>query len=290
MKNHYSIFPIDQMAQVLGVSRSGYYDFIKETIGKRDLENEVLLKRIREIWKASFHTYGSPRIHATLLDEGFSCSRVRVAKLMKKNGIQAKMYKKFKKTTQASCRPFHRGTDLLQQNFSVSEPNKVWVADISYIAVAQGWCYLAIVLDLFSRKVVGMALQETMKTDLILEALQRALCHRKPSKGLIHHSDLGGQYTSKDLYKLSQIHGIRLSHGKTGVSYDNAVMESFFHTLKTEWVYFKKYHTAEEAKLDIFTYIFTFYNRQRRHSTLNYQSPQQWENRFKQQSVSVLTV
>lgn len=207
---------------------------------------------------------------------------------MKAHKIQAKMYKKFKKTTIQSDKPYHRGKDLVQQNFTAKAPNSVWVADISYIAVNNKWVYLSIVLDLFSRKVVGMAIEETRGAELVIKALNAAITLRKPAVGLIHHSDLGGQFTSHALYKTTKNHGIILSHGKTGVSYDNAAMESFFHTLKTELVYFRRYQTLEEAKLDIFNYIYTFYNQKRRHSTLQYKTPNQWEQNYAQiKNVSV---
>lgn len=176
----------------------------------------------------------------------------------------------------------------MRQNFFASVPNSIWVADISYIAVNNKWAYLAIILDLFSRKVVGMALEEKMGAELVIKALSSASIERKPCKGLIHHSDLGTQFTSHAFYKAAKKYGIILSHGKTGVSYDNAAMESFFHTLKTELVYFRKYQTLEEARLDIFNYIYTFYNQKRRHSTLKYNTPNQWERNFKHlQTVSV---
>jgi putative transposase len=282
MKKQSAYFNVDQMAKVLGVSKSGYYDFINRSPSKRAIYNEKLTGKIRTIFAESYDTYGSPRVHAELLEQGYNCSRPRVARLMQTHKIQAKMYKKFKKTTLQSDKPYHRGEDLVQQNFTAPVPNSVWVADISYIAVNNKWVYLSIVLDLFSRKVVDMALEETMKSELVIKALNAATYMRKPAKGLIHHSDLGGQFTSRALYKTAKKHGIILSHGKTGVSYDNAAMESFFHTLKTELVYFRKYQTLEEAKLDIFNYIYTFYNQKRRHSTLQYKTPNQWEQNFKQ--------
>ena len=291
MKELSSDFCVDQMARVLGVSRSGYYDFIKRAPSLTGVERENLLAKIKIVFNASHETYGSPRIHAELRSEGIFCSRRRVAKIMKTHKLQAKMYRKFKKTTQPAQKPYYRGQDLVKQYFSTSQPNKVWVTDITYLRVQKKWVYLAVILDLYSRKVVGMALKDHMRTSLILEALTSALVLRKPPSGLIHHSDLGGQYTSQALVQLSQRHGIRLSHGKTGCAYDNAAMESFFHTLKTELVYFKTYQTLEEAKMDIFAYIYTFYNQKRRHSTLQYQTPNQWEhNNNQHQSVSVLSV
>ncbi len=277
MRNHKSFFSLEQMAHILGVSRSGYYDFIKRLPSARELENEKLIKKIKTIFEESFETYGSPRIHAELLEERVPCSRRKVARLMKQNNLQAKMYKKFVKTTKRSKKSFYPTQDLVQQDFSPALPNTIWVADISFVWVSNRWAYLAIVLDLFSRKVVGMALQDTMKTSLILEALNQALLLRRPPCGLIHHSDLGSQYTSHELHKIAKKYGIKLSHGKTGSAYDNAVMESFFHTLKTELIYFKNYQSLEEAKIDIFKYIFTFYNNKRRHSTLNYKNPNQYE-------------
>ena len=277
MKVHNETFSVDQMAKVLGVSRSGYYDFLKRPKSCRSVENEDLLNKIRSVFQDSYQTYGSPRIHAALQAQGIACSRPRVARLMKAQHIQAKMYKKFHKTTRPSLHPYHRGEDLVQQNFSAPLPNQVWATDITYIKVNKKWCYLAVIIDLYSRKVVGMALQDHMRVELILEALNAALLLRRPPTGLIHHSDLGSQYTSHDLAKKAAVHKIRLSHGKTGCAYDNAAMESFFHTLKTELVYFKSYQTLQEAKMDIFAYIFTFYNQKRKHSTLNYQSPNQYE-------------
>lgn len=201
------------------------------------------------------------------------------------------MYKKFVKTTKRSKTPFYLTQDLVQQNFSPPLPNTIWVADISLVRVSNRWAYLAIILDLFSRKVVGMALKDTMQASLILQALNQALLLRKPPCGLIHHSDLGSQYTSHELHKMAEKYGIKLSHGKTGSAYDNAVMESLFHTLKTELIYFKNYQSLEEEKIDIFNYIFTFYNNKRRHATLNYKNPNQYEIYHQQTKfISVLSV
>lgn len=288
MKNHHTLFSLDQMAKTFGVSRSGYYDYLKGKPSIRSLENEKLVDRMRVIFDHSHQTYGSPRLHAALKEEDFKDSRPRIARLMKAHDIQAKMYKRFKKTTKRSDK-YVNYPDLIQQNFYPSHPNCVWVSDITYICVNKKWSYLAVVLDLFSCKVVGMALQEHMKSDLVLQATTQALLHRRPPKGLIHHSDLGSQYTSHDLHKLATQQGINLSYGKS--AYDNAVMESFFHTLKTERTYFKTYQTLEQARLDIFAYIFTFYNSKRRHSTLKYQTPNQAEDKYyKEKFISLLSV
>lgn len=291
MKDHKDTFALDQMACLFGVSRSGYYAYVKRPPSKREVYNRELVCAIRTIFKESHETYGSPRIHVELKEKGYACSRPRVARLMKHQSIQAKMYKKFCKGKNKASIPGDHRPDLIQQNFWAPQPDRVWVADISYIAVAHTWAYLAVIMDLYSRKVVGMALQDHMRTDLICEALTQALLHRKPPKGLIHHSDRGSQYTSYDFHHVAQKYTITLSHGKTGNAYDNAAMESFFHTLKTEWVYFKRYQTLEEAKLDIFTYIHTFYNQKRRHSTLNYSTPNQWEKiYYENHAVSVSSV
>ena len=229
MKEHASVFSLDQMASILGVSRSGYYDFMRRKPSPRFFENATLLEQIKTIYKDSLNTYGSPRIHAELKERGITCSRQRVAKIMKNHNIQAKMHKKFRRTTKRSDHLNFKPQDLLKQNFNVHHPNTVWVADMTYLSVNKKWAYLAVVLDLFSRKIVGMALADHMKTDLILAALQQALTLRSPPYGLIHHSDLGSQYTSHGLQKLAKHYDIFLSYGRS--AYDNAVMESFFHTL-----------------------------------------------------------
>lgn len=282
---------MDRMATILGVSRSGYYDFVDRPRSSRSLANEAVVVKIKAIFAASGNTYGSPRIHAALIDEGLICSRQKVARLMRFHGIQAKMHKKFKKTTKPARIAYYRAQDHLQQNFQSTAPNTVWVTDITFIPIKQSWAYLAVILDLFSRKVVGMAIQDHMRTELILQALAQALLMRRPPAGLIHHSDLGGQYTSHALQSMAQDHNMILSHGKTGCAYDNAVVESFFHTLKTERTHFKAYQSLEEARLDIFDYIFAFYNTNRRHSTLNFQTPNQWEHNYRQQQfISVHSV
>lgn len=278
------------MARVLEVSSSGYYAYLKRPPSKRALENEKLGVFVKAIFADSHQTYGSPRIHAELLSQGFHCSRSRVARLMKVCGIQAITYKKYRKKIKAKEMLLHKNKDLIQRNFVVSQPDKIWVADITFIQINQQWAYLAVVLDLFSRKIVGMALNDNMKTDLILQALNQALINRKPKSGLIHHSDRGSQYTSNPMQLLAQQHGISLSYGQS--AYDNAVMESFFHTLKTERTDHKKYQSLQQASLDIFSYIFTFYNSKRRHSYLKYLSPNQFENNYTNNNkfVSLLTL
>ncbi len=275
MKNHAETFPIETMEKVLKVSRSSYY--YPQEPSQRSLENQEILKKIKEVYKESRDTYGSPRIHKELKTKGVKCSKPRVARLMRKSQICAKMTKAWRQTTKqkqgAIATPNH-----LDQNFTVDEPNKAWVSDITYVPTEEGWLYVSISLDLFSRKVVGLHMGASLETSLILKTLSQALTHRKPGPGLLHHSDRGCQYTSNDFKVFMEKHQVRLSMSATGYCYDNAVAESFFHTLKTEHTNFYKYRTREEAMNSIFEYIEVFYNRQRLHSTLGYISPVDYEN------------
>ena len=280
MKQHYHDFPIEIMATVLGVSKSGYYRFLKAKPSLQDQANQRLIEKIKMIHQSSYGTYGSPRIHAELLAMGESCSRQRVARLMKAEKIMAKMHKKFKKTTQQASKPYFVGDDLIRQEFTADQPNEAWVSDITYILTQEGWVYCAMILDLFSRKIVGLAIDSRMTAELVLRALKQALTHRKPPAGIVHHSDRGSQYTSKALKILADEYGVQLSMGRIANAYDNAVAESFFHTLKTELVHFCQYRNLQEATLSIFQYVYGFYNQKRRHSTLGYLSPAQFENEF----------
>lgn len=281
MKNHAFIFPIEKMARTLGVSRSGYYT--SQVFSKRALENQELLERIQEVHQESRCTYGSPRVHSALCRQGIKCSRPRVARLMQKAHIQAKMVKAWKRTTKqkkgAVTAPNH-----LDQKFEVAIPNKIWASDITYVPTEEGWLYVSVSLDLFSRKVVGLGMSDSLHTSLVLKTLSQAFLRRNPGEGLMHHSDKGCQYTSKDFKEFMGKHHSILSMSAAGHCYDNAVAESFFHTLKTEHTNFKRYRTREEAMNSIFEYIEVFYNRQRLHSKLGYTSPEEYENLwYKQQ-------
>ena len=277
MKEHSLEFPIEKMAKVLRVSRSEYYKFLSRRTSKREIENQKLSEKIREVHRESRKIYGSPRIHQELKKQGEKCSRKRVARLMQKEKIQAKMRTKWVVTTQPSKSPERVAPNHLDQKFIVEEPNKVWVSDITYVTTQEGWLYVAIVLDLFSRKIVGLSMGDSLHTDLIVKALKQALWNRDIKGGLMHHSDRGCQYTSTDFQELTKRHGIKLSMSAKGRCYDNAVAESFFHTLKTEHTDLCKYRIREEAKVSIFEYIEVFYNRQRMHSTLGYASPEEFE-------------
>lgn len=266
------------MAKVLQVSRSSYY--LYQEPSKRFLENQKIVTKIKEIYKESRDTYGSPRVCKALENKGIKCSRPRVARLMQKSKIRAKMTQAWKRTTRQKegsvAAPNH-----LNQNFEIDTPNKAWVSDITYIPTEEGWLYVSISLDLFSRKVVGLGMGDSLETALVVKTLDQAFLHRKPECGLMHHSDRGCQYTSNDFKALMEKHQVLLSMSGRGHCYDNAVAESFFHTLKTEHTSFYKYRTREEAMNSIFEYIEVFYNRQRLHSTLGYISPEDYESLWK---------
>lgn len=287
MQMYASEFSIERMSIVLRVSRSGYYKFIHAKQSARVQENERLYRAIKKIYDASRQTYGSPRIYSELQEAGEECSRKRVARIMKNNGIAAKMKRRFKITTRTNSQAIF-SPNLLQQDFVASKPNQRWVADLTYVATEEGWLYVAAVLDLFSRRIVGLSMGERMTSDLVISALQQAITHRQPDEGLMHHSDRGTQYTSQAFQDLLKKYCIISSMSGSGNCYDNAAMESFFHTLKTEHVYFEFYKTREQAKQSIFEYVEVFYNRKRRHSTLGYVSPMIFENQWqKQEAVSL---
>lgn len=254
-------------------------------MGMRALEDQRLLEKIKLIHVSKKGRYGSPRIHAELKAQGEHCSRKRVARLMNQNGIEAKHKRKFKATTDSQHR-FPTAPNLLEQNFMVSEPNRVWTADISYCWTAEGWIYLAVVLDLYSRKIVGWAMNKRMTRDLVINVFLMAYWARKPKAGLIHHSDKESQYASHDFQRILASFGVKQSMSGRGCCFDNAVTETFFHTLKTELMFDCVFNTREEAKAAMFEYIEIFYNRERRHSTLGYCSPVDFERYFETKKVA----
>jgi putative transposase len=284
MQTHVKTWTVEEMARSLDVSRSGYYRYCHRKKSVRQQENEKLLMVIRQIFLRSRQTYGSPRIYAELKEKGNFCSRPRVARMMKKVGLRAKTPYVFKTTTRQD-KGAVAAPNLLRQDFTTKVPNEKWVSDITYIRTKEGWLYLAVILDLFSRKVVGMTMSDTLQTSLVLEALKQALQRRSPGNNLHHHSDRGCQYTSQAFQQLLKKHNIICSMSARGYCYDNAVAESFFHTLKTECVYHERYANREEAKQNIFEWVEVFYNNQRRHSTLGYLSPAEFERRYFQQQL-----
>lgn len=269
-------FPITLLCRVLEVSCSGFYRWLQAQPSERQTTNQRLTVEIKSIHRESRGTYGSPRIHAELRARGFECGRNRVARLMAETGVTGQRPRSFQKTTD-SRHGHPRAPDLVNRNFNPSAPNQLWAADITYIATASGWTYLAVILDLFSRRVIGWAIDEHMRTELVLEALDRALNTRERAEGLVHHSDRGSQYASIKHREELERRGIRVSMGATGCAYDNAVVESFFATLKKELVYRTNWLDHRQAALAISDYILRFYNCRRRHSTLGYESPVAYE-------------
>jgi transposase InsO family protein len=233
-----------------------------------------VLERIRAIYTGHRGTYGSPRIHDALHDEGIRCGRKRVARLMRQHGIRAKTVRRFKVTTQSGPRRT-TAVDRVQRHFAVDQPNRIWCSDITYIRTRQGWVYLAVILDLHSRRVVGWELSARLTASVLTSALQRALESRSVAPGLILHSDRGSQYTCEDVQAIIDQHGVLQSLGNS--CYDNAVAESFLHTIKTEHIQFQDFRTRESVRPSLFDYIEVFYNRQRKHSTLGMKSPVQFE-------------
>jgi putative transposase len=277
VKQHCDVWPVRLQCAVLGVSASGYYAWLKRQPSKRAAANQNLLSHIRRIHWDSHKRYGSPRVHAALRAEGQRVSRRRVEKLMRINNLQAITKRKVRVTTTDSHHNFPVAPNVLDRNFGALAPNEKWLVDITYIFTAEGWLYLAAVLDLYSRKIVGWAMRDHMRVELPLTALTMAVQRQRPEPGLIHHSDRGSQYASGDYQKALTAAGMTPSMSRKGNCWDNAPMESFFHTLKTELVYHRNYATKEEAKRDLFQYIEGYYNRQRIHSAINYMTPEQME-------------
>jgi len=265
------------MAETLQLSRSGYYAGRNRPISRREEENQILVRKIKLVHQECRQVYGSPRMTAELKAQGLSCSRNRIARLMKENQIAARTKRKFKITT-ASRHKFQIAPNLLNQSFLASDRNRVWASDITYIHTREGWLYLAMVLDLHSRSVVGWAMGNHLQRDLVMDAFKQAIQRRRPEAGLIFHSDRGVQYACSDFRELIKENNAVQSMSGKGNCYDNAVSESFFKTLKTELVYFSRFSTRAEARNAIFDYIEVFYNRKRRHSTLGYLSPAEFES------------
>ncbi len=266
------------MCRVLEVSTSGYYDWRRGRANRRDREDAQLLVEIRAIHHQSRKTYGAPRIYEELRDRGTRCSRKRVARLMWQAGLRTRQKRHFRATTD-SCHTLPMSEQVLERAFRPSAPHVTWAADITYIWTEEGWLYLAVVLDLFSRRVVGWSMQATLARSLVIEALKMALRGRRPAVGLVHHSDRGSQYASHDYQALLKQYGIISSMSRTGNCWDNAPVESFFATLKKELVHQRRYRTRAEARADLCEYVEVWYNRQRRHSTLGYMTPVAYENR-----------
>ena len=274
-KAHHSVATLCRM---LDVARSGLYAFAGRGESQRTKENRALLVHLRDAHAQSRGTYGSPRLQRELRDRGFLVGRNRVARLMKLDDMKARHRRRFVRTTVVDPGLAIAG-NLLDRRFVVMEPNRFWVADITYIPTMQGWLYLAVVLDLYSRRIVGWATSATIDRQLVLAALAQAIEQRKPSPGLVHHSDQGCQYASWDYQKTLREQQIICSMSRRANCWDNAVVESFFSTLKTELVQRSTFTTHAQARSALFDYVETFYNARRRHSTLGYLSPAEFERR-----------
>ena len=276
VSNHQSEFPIFLMSRVLEVSRSGYYAWLKHPESKRDQDDKALSQEIFKIHQESFCTYGSPRVYRELKRRGKHIGEKRIVRLMRKDGLKAKTKRKFKVTTD-STHHFPVAPNLLNREFTPEEPNQKWASDITYIWTAEGWLYLAVVMDLFSRAIVGWSMSERMTRELVIDAFVMATKRRNPPSGLLHHSDRGSQYASDDYQDILAKHGAICSMSRKGNCWDNAPVESFFGTIKKEHVFHNRYLYRAQARQSIFVYIEQFYNRKRIHSALGYRTPSEME-------------
>ena len=273
-----SFFPVRVMCRVLQVSAAGYYDWLHRPPSVTEKRRESLAEAIRSIHADVKGRYGSPRMHAELKGRGHACSVNTVAKVMKSLGIQAISHRKFRVRTTDSNHEFPVARNELDQDFTATKPNEIWLSDITYIPTREGWLYLAAVEDLYSRRVVGWSMGTTLESRLVVDALHMAVAQRFPDEGLLAHSDRGSQYASEHYQRVLSQHGITCSMSRVGNCYDNAPMESFFASLKKELVHHEDYPTIEAAKASVFEYIEVFYNRVRRHSSLGYVAPAEFES------------
>lgn len=273
---HANRYPVTRLCSVMKVSRRGYYDWLGRPDSQRDLANRELLVEIKRMFYRYREVYGAPRVHQALLKQGIECGLNRVARLMRENGVIPKTVKKFRVTTD-SRKSRNPARNILDRKFEADRPNEKWVADVTYIPTREGWLFLATVLDLYSRKIVGWSMASRLLSELPQKALQSAIDSRMPAPGLIVHSDRGKEYYAGEYQQLLRTHGFICSMSRRGDCYDNAVMESFFHSLKVEDLHHRDLKTRSEARTVLFDYIEIFYNRQRLHSSIGYQSPIEFE-------------
>jgi len=278
-------FPVTQMCTTLNVSCSGFYAWRARPLAPRHQKDQRLRVEVASIYAEKRCRYGSPRIRLELRDRGYCTGRKRVARLMVEQGLRARHKRRFCTTTD-SRHGLPVAANVLKRDFKVDKPNVAWVTDITYIWTQEGWLYLAVILDLFSRRVVGWSMSMQMTRQLALDALTMGLSQRQPHRGLLHHSDRGSQYASGDYRKLLDEHGIICSMSRKANCWDNAVAESFFATLKTELVYECTWATRAEARAAIFEYLEVFYNAQRRHSSLGYLTPVAFEQHYEQKTAT----
>jgi putative transposase len=272
-------FPVAALCRVLGVTRQGYYAFVGRPPSRRAVEEAQLRERLKQLHVESRQTYGSPRMLRALRAEGIRVSKRRIERALRALELRVKLRRRFRVTTKADS-SHAAAPNVLARRFEASRPDERWVTDITYLWTQQGWCYLAVILDLFSRAVVGWAIDHTMSTALPLGALDMAIRRRKPQRGLLHHSDRGCQYTSGEYRDALAQLGVEVSMSRTGNCWDNAVAESFFATMKTELFYRRSWATTAELRSALFEYIEVFYNRKRLHSSLGYKTPAQTEEAF----------
>lgn len=277
IKQHRERFPVRDQCRVLGVSASGFYRWLDEPVGKRQRARAELGERIAKVHADSRGVYGSPRVCATLRQEGHRVCRNTVAKAMRSLGIQARTHRRFRVSTTDSAHTHAPAPNVLDRGFRVAQLNRVWLTDITYIPTGQGWLYLAGVMDLCSRRIIGWSMAEHMRAELVLDALHMALAAREPAAGLVHHSDRGVQYACEAYRGVLASRGITVSMSRAGECYDNAPKESFWGTLKRELVHLERFDTRAQARAAVFDYIECFYNRTRLHSALAYQSPASFE-------------
>lgn len=270
-------WPIAIMCKVLQVSRSGFYGWRRRPQSTQAKHRCALTVKIKAVHEQSRQTYGSPRVYRELLAQGERCCQNTVATIMAENGIKSRIKRKFKATTN-SAHGHPVAENILNRNFEQTAPNQAWASDITYIPTREGWLYLAIVIDLFSRMIVGWAMSSRMTAQLTMDALTMAVARRLPDKGLLHHSDRGSQYAGQGYQRLLNQHGMISSMSRKGNCYDNAPTESAIGTIKVEWVNWEDYPTRQQGRLSVFEYIEGFYNCQRRHSALGYMSPKDFES------------
>jgi putative transposase len=272
-------YRVDELCHALRISRGGYYAWLRtEMKRRREPSDEMLLADIRQIYEDSGQAYGSPRVYRELREADRKCSKARVERLMRQNGLRAKHKRKFKVTTD-SAHHLPVADNILAGRFNWENPDQAWVGDITYIGTDEGWLYLAVLIDLCSRKIVGWSMDKRMTRELPLKALRMAVQRRKPGLGLIHHTDRGSQYASKDYQDALRRYGMVCSMSAKGRCYDNAVAESFFHSLKVELIHGQRFASRERAMSAIFKYVEVFFNTKRRHSSLDYMTPVAYEQR-----------
>jgi len=276
IKNYKKPYSVKKMCHLFNVSRSGFYKFLKRPLSKREKENKKLLEKIQKIFILHKKRYGSPRVFKALIKAGIKVGKHRVARIMRNNNIFAKRRKKFRITTN-SKHNYKVSPNLLNRNFTPTQKNKAWVSDLTYIYTKEGWLFLCMILDLFTKKVVGWAASSSLKVDIAISAIEMAVGREHPQPGLIFHSDRGIQYACNQFRKKLDEYKMSQSMSRKGNCWDNAPAESFFNTLKVELIYTKKYKSRTEAKDDVFEYIETYYNRLRLHSSLGYMTPREFD-------------